>query len=67
MRSLREFLADADVQEAAAPDLRLYRERLGNLLSALEVVDEACEALLPRDPRELAALWSSTTEPGKAV
>ena len=62
MRSLREFLADADVQEASAPDLRLYRERLGNLLSALEVVDEACEALLPRDPRELADLWSGTPD-----
>ncbi len=60
MRSLREFLADADAQEAGAPDLRLYRERLGNLLSALEVVDEACEALLPRDPRELADLWSAS-------
>lgn len=60
MRSLREFLADPEVQEAAAPDLRLYRERLGNLLTALEVVDEACEALLPRDPRELADLWTSS-------
>jgi DNA-binding transcriptional regulator GbsR (MarR family) len=59
MRSLREFLADADVQEAASPDLRLYRERLRNLLSALEVVDEACEALLPRDPKDLVDLWNA--------
>ena len=75
MRSLREFLADAgaagspisaDGTDGAANDvaMELYRERLGNLLSALELVDQACELLLPCDPREVAAMWEKPNASG---
>jgi HTH-type transcriptional regulator, glycine betaine synthesis regulator len=50
MRSLQQFLAEAGGQE---PELALYRERLGNLLELLEVMERASDRLLPRDPHDL--------------
>lgn len=55
LRSLREFLADAEATPGD-PGMELYRERLGNLLELLALLDRACDRLLPRAPHELPQL-----------
>jgi DNA-binding transcriptional regulator GbsR (MarR family) len=62
MRSLRQFLGDAATADGAAADLALYRERLGNLLEALEVAQSAFDRLLPQDPHELPRLLEVNVE-----
>lgn len=65
LRSLRQFHSDAEAGlhrgQAAAPGptengLTLYRERIGNLLRVLDVMQSACDRFLPRDPRDLPRL-----------
>ncbi len=56
MRSLRQFLTEA----GTAPDepgLDVYRERLGNLLRAFEMIQQACDRFMPRDPHDLPRLF----------
>jgi DNA-binding transcriptional regulator GbsR (MarR family) len=55
MRSLRQFLTEAEADDGQ-PGLALYRERLGDLLSLLELMERASERLLPRDPQDLPRL-----------
>jgi HTH-type transcriptional regulator, glycine betaine synthesis regulator len=63
MRSLSEFLNDARAADGDDPALRLYRERLGDLLQALELIQTACDQLLPRDPSELPRLLEARYDP----
>ncbi|MFN3652842.1 MAG: GbsR/MarR family transcriptional regulator [Armatimonadota bacterium] len=58
LRSLREFLADADDD----PALSEYRERLSNLLSMLELLQGAFDRLLPADPGTLPKLLEVQVE-----
>jgi DNA-binding transcriptional regulator GbsR (MarR family) len=55
VRSLRLFLAEAEAgpQEEG---MVVYRERLGSLLELLDLLERACERLLPRAPHELPQL-----------
>ena len=62
MRSLRQFLADAAGSPSDDPGLEVYRERLGNLLRLLEVIQRACDQLLPRDPHDLPRLLEVNVE-----
>lgn len=65
LRSLRQFHSDAEAGlqrgQATVPGpseggLSLYRERIGNLLRVLDVMQAACDRFLPRDPRDLPRL-----------
>lgn len=56
MRSLRQFLAEAG-EAADEPGLDVYRERLGNLLRAFEMIQQVCDRFLPRDPHDLPRLF----------
>jgi DNA-binding transcriptional regulator GbsR (MarR family) len=67
LRSLRQFQTDAEAGlnrsrpaagegTAAERGLAHYRERIGNLLRVLDVVQTACDRFLPRDPRDLPRL-----------
>ena len=62
IRSLREFLAAAREVEEDSPDLRLYRERLGDLLGVLELIQSAFDRLLPRDPHDIPRLLEVEVE-----
>lgn len=61
MRSLRQFLGEAEGHHGDAA-LALYRERLGNLLSVLELIQRTCDRLLPRDPHDLPRLLEVEVE-----
>lgn len=61
-RSLREFLADAEATPSDDPGLLAYRERLGSLLRLLELIDSACDRLLPRNPHDLPRLLEINVE-----
>ncbi len=56
MRSLRQFLSEAQGAQDGA-GLAIYRERLGNLLQVLDLIQEACDRYLPRDPHDLPRLF----------
>lgn len=62
MRSLRQFLDEARAPEDAPPALAVYRERLGSLLRLLELIQAACDRVLPRDPRDLPRLLEVSVE-----
>lgn len=56
LRSLRQFLTDAEAAGPEDPGMQLYRERLGNLLELLALLERACDRLLPRAPHDLPQL-----------
>jgi len=58
VRSLRQFLAEAAGRQDET-SLALYRERLGNLLALLELMDRVADHLLPRPPGELRDLLTA--------
>jgi DNA-binding transcriptional regulator GbsR (MarR family) len=55
VRSLRQFLAEAEAASDSA-DLALYRERLGNLMSLLELMERVADHFLPQGAEDLQAL-----------
>ena len=61
MRSLRQFLGEAD-SGAGEPGLVLYRERLGNLLGLLELLQRTCDRFLPQNPHDLPRLLEVDVE-----
>jgi DNA-binding transcriptional regulator GbsR (MarR family) len=61
MRSLRQFLGEAETG-GGEPALALYRERLGNLLVLLELLQRTCDRFLPRDPHDLPRLLEVDVE-----
>ena len=56
MRSLRQFLNEAEAAESDDPSLQTARERLGALLGMLETLQAAGDRILPGDPHELPRL-----------
>ncbi len=64
MRSLREFLADSQSvpDESTEAGVRLYRERLAELLHVLELMQSAFDRLLPRTPQDLPRLLEVEVE-----
>ena len=65
LRSLRQFLQEAGPQGRAGEedhDLALYRERLGNLLGLLELIEKTADRFLPHDPHELPRLLEVEVE-----
>lgn len=62
MRSLRQFLAEAAPGEDEEAGLAVYRERLGNLLGLLELIQSTCDRFLPRDPHDLPRLLEVEVE-----
>jgi HTH-type transcriptional regulator, glycine betaine synthesis regulator len=62
LRSLKEFLGDAGAVDSDDPGLRVYRERLGSLLTLLEFIQGACDRFLPCDPHELPRLFEVEVE-----
>ncbi len=58
LRSLRQFLNEA----GNGDELALYRERLGNLLGLLELIEKTADRFLPHDPHELPRLLEVEVE-----
>jgi len=61
MRSLRQFLGEAQGANGES-GVALYRERLGNLLEVLELIQRTCDRFLPRDPHDLPRLLEVEVE-----
>jgi DNA-binding transcriptional regulator GbsR (MarR family) len=61
MRSLRQFLAEAEASESG-PEMDAFRERVGNLLGLMQLLQRAADQFLPRDPHELPRLLEVRVE-----
>jgi HTH-type transcriptional regulator, glycine betaine synthesis regulator len=62
IRLLRQFHRESQQAASGNPDLDLYRERLGNLLSVLELIQDAADRFLPRDPHDIPRLLEVNVE-----
>jgi DNA-binding transcriptional regulator GbsR (MarR family) len=62
VRSLRQFLQRAEAAPDADRALQVYRERVGNLLRLLDLLEAAFDRILPRDPEDLPRLLEVEVE-----
>jgi DNA-binding transcriptional regulator GbsR (MarR family) len=61
-RSLRQFLDEAEQLDVDEPAAAGYRERVTALLEVLDVLQSACDRLLPRSAEELPRLLEIEVE-----
>lgn len=62
MRSLRQFLAEADELPEQSEPMRIYRDRVGSLLRVLDLLQIACDRMLPQNPQDLPRLLEVNVE-----
>jgi DNA-binding transcriptional regulator GbsR (MarR family) len=62
MRSLRQFVAEAEAAGSSDPGMALYRERVGALHGIFEQLQLAADRLMPQRPEDLPRLLEVNVE-----